>query len=168
MHSIWLMPSGKINDDLSTKISQLSHQYATPVFPPHITLLGELNGNGSELAAQMLHLAARICPIQVTLTKADFLDDYFRCLFLRVEETPTLLQANQEARAIFHREQDPKFMPHLSLMYGNFDAGTKKPLVASIGLEFNQTFSVSQLHLFSISADPADWRRVQTAELQDR
>lgn len=168
MYSIWLMPSGKVFDKLSDKISQLSQQFATPVFPPHITLLGDLNGNGPELAAQMDQLVARIRPIMVTLTKADFLDEYFRCLFLQVEKTPALLQAHQETSTIFNREQDQKFMPHLSLMYGNFDAGTKKRLVESIGLEFKQTFSVSQLHLFSITSEPGDWRCIQTTELHGR
>ncbi len=168
MYSIWMMPSGKIYDRLSDKISQLCHQYATPFFPPHITLLGDLNSSVIDLAAQMLNLVAHIRPFQVTLTKADYLDEYFRCLFLRVEESASLLQAHQVTRACFHREQDQKYMPHMSLMYGNFDAGMKQRLVASIGLEFNLTFSVSQLHLYSITKDPADWRCVQTTELQGR
>ncbi len=128
-HSIWLMPSGKINDELSRLISQLSQQYAAPVFPPHVTLLGELTGAEKELAAQTRQLAAGLQPFQVNLTVVDVLDAYFRCLFLRAEETPALLAANRQARQLFKREQDPKFMPHLSLLYGDFDRATKDRII---------------------------------------
>jgi 2'-5' RNA ligase len=89
-------------------------------------------------------------------------------LFLRAEETPALLEANQEARTIFHHQQDAKFLPHLSLMYGNFDIEAKTRFLASIGREFNKTFSVDQIHLFFTSGEPKDWYRVQKYELQSR
>ena len=46
-------------------------------------------------------------------------------------------------------------------MYGNFDRQIKARIVASIGREFNQLFSVSQLHLFSTAGEPKAWYRVQ-------
>jgi 2'-5' RNA ligase len=165
-YSIWLMPSGKINDELSEMIAQLSHQFATPLFPPHVTLIGNLNGSETELSLQTQQLAARMASFWVKLTAVDTLDEYFRCLFLRVEETLPLLDANQQARKIFQREQDAKFLPHLSLMYGNFDYETKTKIIASIGREFNQLFSVSQLHLFSTTGEPKVWYRVQNFVLQ--
>jgi 2'-5' RNA ligase len=160
-YSIWLMPSGEINDELRQTISKLSQQYATPMFPPHVTLLGNLSGGEKDLSSQTQRLAARIRPFQVTLTTVDYLDEYFRCLFLRAEETPTLLEAGRAARIIFHREQDPIFLPHLSLMYGNFDIEIKKQIVESIGHEFNRSFWVSHLRLFSTTGEPKDWYRVQ-------
>jgi 2'-5' RNA ligase len=155
------MPSGEINDELRQTISKLSLQYATPMFPPHVTLLGTLSGEEKHLSSQTQRLAARIRPFQVTLTTVDYLDEYFRCLFLRAEATPTLLEADRAARIIFHREQDPIFLPHLSLMYGNFDIETKKQIVESIGHEFNRSFWVRHLRLFSTTGEPKDWYRVQ-------
>jgi 2'-5' RNA ligase len=165
-YSIWLMPSGKINDELSGMVSQLSHQFATPVFPPHVTLIGNLDGSEIELISQTQQLASLLESFWVNLTVVDYLDEYFRCLFLRAEETLALLEANRQARIIFHREQDPKYLPHLSLMYGNFAGEIKTKIVASIGREFNQLISVSHLHLFSTTDQPKNWYRVQTFELQ--
>lgn len=166
--SIWLMPTGKINDELSKMIFQLSRQFMTPVFPPHMTLLGQLTGEEKELSSQTQHLASHICPFQVNLTTVDYLDAYFRCLFLRVEETIDLLTTHQEARRIFRRESDPKFLPHLSLIYGYFENRTKEQIIASIGRDFNQWFDVSQIHLFSTTGEPKDWYRVQAYDLQGR
>ncbi len=163
--SLWLQPSGELYTELSTTISQLSKQYATPVFPPHVTLLGDLIGDEKEIISQAQQLASRLRPFQVTLTTVDYLDVYFRCLFLRAEETPALLQANRAARSIFHREQDPKFMPHLSLLYGNFAVETKKQMIESIGQDFNKTFSVNSLHLLSTNGEPKDWYEVKEFRL---
>lgn len=165
-YSIWLMPSGKINDELSKMISDLALQFAAPVFPPHVTLIGNLNGRETELCSQTQNLAACIESFAVRLTTVDTLDEYFRCLFLRAEATFALLEANRQARIVFHREQDPAFLPHLSLMYGNFDSQVKAKIVASIGREFNQLFSVSQLHLFSTAGEPKTWYHVKKFELQ--
>ncbi len=167
-YSIWLTPSGDIADELSKMIAQLSHQYATPVFPPHVTLIGNLVGGEKELSSQTQQLAAHIRAFEITLTTVDYLDEYFRCLFLRAAETPALVEANQKARALFHREQDAKFMPHLSLLYGNFDVATKKQIVASIGREFDKTFQVNSIHLHSTNGEPKDWYRVQDFEIQGR
>ena len=162
------MPPEKINDDLSKIIFQLSHHYITPLFPPHITLLGELTGSPEEISIQTRQLAAHLQPFHVTLTTVDFLNEYFRCLFLRVEETSNLMEANREARIIFHREPDPAFMPHLSLLYGDFDDVTKKQIINSIGQEFIKSFSVSYIHLISTTGEPKDWFRIQKNALRGR
>ncbi len=165
-YSIWLMPFGEIASELSEVIGQLSHRYGTPVFPPHVTLIGSLIGDEKELSSQTQQLTARIRAFEIALTTIDYLDEYFQCLFIRAVETPALVEANQAARIILHREQDAAFMPHLSLMYGNFNVETKKRVVASLGREFSISFPVSSIHLFSTSGEPKDWYRVQEFELQ--
>jgi 2'-5' RNA ligase len=167
-YSIWLMPSGKINEELKKTISKLSHEFAGPVFLPHVTLLGNLDSDKQELLSHTQQLAAHIRPFQVTLTTVDFFDEYFWCLFLRTQETAPLLEAEREARMIFHREQDPNFMPHLSLLYGNFELLTKKQIIEAIGHEFNISFSVRHINLFSTTGKPMDWYRVQKFVLQGR
>jgi 2'-5' RNA ligase len=167
-YSIWFMPTGKINDELSEVVSRLSRQFSTPVFPPHLTLIGNLNGSAAELTAQTQQLSERLEPFVISLGAVGFLDEYFRCLFLRAEATPALLEANRQARRVFRQEQEPAYMPHLSLLYGHFEPQVKTHIVASIGREFNRHFSASQLHLFFTGDQPKDWYRVQKFEFQAR
>jgi 2'-5' RNA ligase len=166
--SIWLMPTGKINTELIQMISQISLPFAAPTFPPHVTLLGDLYGNENELASLMQQFAVSIQPFLLTLTTVDALNEYFRCLFLRVEETPALLEADRAARKLFHREQDPKLLPHLSLLYGNFNGETKKQIIGAIGRKFNRSFMVNQLHLYSTTGEPRNWYRIQRFTLEGR
>jgi 2'-5' RNA ligase len=149
-------------------ISRLSRQYATPVFPPHITLIGNLVGSEKELSSQAQQLATRVRAFEITLTTIGYLDEYFRCLFIQAAETAALVEADRTARTTFHREQDAKFMPHLSLMYGDLNAETKRRIVVSIRGEFDIAFPVRSIHLFSTNGEPKHWYRVQEFELQGR
>ena len=163
--SLWLQPSGKLYDELNKTILQLSKKHGAPIFPPHVTLLGDLIGDEKEITAQAQQLASRIQPFQVTLTTVDYWDAYFRCLFVHAEENAALVQANRVARSIFHREQDPKFMPHLSLLYGTFDIETKVRIIESIGRKFNKSFLVDRVNLLSCNGEPKDWYRIQEFEI---
>ena len=165
--AIWLMPTGRAYEDLSRIISRLSDQYATPQFPPHVTLVEGLSGDEKDLSSKTVQLALHIRPFEVTLTAVDYLDEYYRCLFLRSEESPALLEAARTARVLFHQMRDARFIPHLSLMYGNLDQETKRQIVKSVGTDFIRTFLVESLHLYSTNGGPKDWRLVQESAIQD-
>ena len=162
------MPPGQVCDELSKTISQLGNQYATPVFQPHVTLLGDLAGNEDELSSQAQQVALRLRHFQVTLTTVDYLPAYFRCLFIRAQETPALVQARDVSRYRNAVGQDAKFMPHLSLMYGDFDSETKQQIIASIKREFKVTFPVNRIHLLSCNGEPKEWYHVREFEIPDQ
>ncbi len=160
-YSLWLIPSNDVYRRLTETISQLSRKYSTPKFEPHITLIGEVDDIEEELVSKTGQLASISNPFTVKLTYVDYLDQYFRCIFLRVEETDDLMMANNKARETFGRQQDPKFMPHLSLMYGNFSSELKQQVIVEIGRNFNLSFDINSVHLFSTDGEPKDWYRVR-------
>ncbi len=164
--SIWLIPTGRTFNDLSRIISLLSNEYATPRFPPHVTLVEALAGDEKDLSSKTDQLASRIRPFEITLTAVGYLDEYFRCLFFQVEESPALLEAAQTARGLFHQELNTRFMPHLSLLYGNLDPATKKQIIKSIDPDFNRTFLIERLHLYSTNGEPSLWRLVQESAMR--
>jgi 2'-5' RNA ligase len=106
-------------------------------------------------------LAGLLTPFVATLTHADYLDQYFRCLFIRAEETEDLINANNRASEIFSRQHDSRFMPHLSLMYGDFTSEIKQQIIGTIGKNFNMRFDVTSVHLFSTNGEPKEWHRVK-------
>jgi len=154
------MPSGEVRQRLAGTILDLSREYATPAFEPHVTLAGGVVGPMREVAAKMRGLARQIPPFTVRLAAVDGLEDYFRCLFVRVAKTYPLMIANKAARDVFGLEKQPAFMPHLSLLYGNLPASAKQRIIASLGWQFELEFKVSSLHLYLIKSEPASWRRV--------
>jgi len=164
--SLWLQPTGQAHNRLANIIKELSKQYHTPVFEPHVTLLGGLIGNQETLAARTVQLAKSAQPNIVILTTVDYLDEYFRCLFAVVEKTDWLTNLNAKARKLFHCEDAPEFMPHLSLMYGNFSPTTKQRIIVELGSTLDTRFQVASVQLWSTNGAPQEWYQVQEFSLE--
>jgi 2'-5' RNA ligase len=165
-YSLWLMPTGNVYEHLASIIVRLGKQYSAPYFEPHVTLLGKLVGSENEILSETAQLATLVRPYLVLLGRVDYLDEYFRCLFIRAEETEQVMGANGRARLVFDRHQDPRYMPHLSLMYGNFAPAVKEQIIAKIGSQFDLRFQVQSIHLFSTNGEPKNWYRVKEFTLE--
>jgi hypothetical protein len=149
------MPRGDVCERLERILHELSAKFGAPEFPPHVTLLGGIVGSHREVLSKAASLA-----------KIDYLDDYFRCLFVRAAVDAPLLRAHQVAREVFGRRRDPSFVPHLSLLYGNIGRSLKEVVIAELGGRMDLTFKVRNLHLYSTRGAPRDWRRVASFGLQ--
>ncbi len=154
------MPIGEVRQRLAGTILELSRQYTTPAFEPHVTLAEGMVGPAREVAKKMGDLARRIPPFTVRLTAVDGLEEYFRSLFVRVATTHPIIKANKAAREVFRLERQPAFMPHLSLLYGNLPANVKQRTIASLGRQFELEFKARSLHLYLIKGAPQAWRAV--------
>ena len=164
-YSVWLMPAGEVRRRLAETILDLSRQYGTPSFEPHVTLAEGVRGSAREVASKMSGIAKQIPPITVRLTTVDGLEEYFRCLFVRVAKTHPIMRANKVAREAFHLGPKRPFMPHLSLLYGNLPASEKQKIIASLGRRFELEFKATRLHLYLIKGTPGAWRAVMTSGL---
>ena len=159
-YSLWLMPTGDVYAQLERILHELSSKYGAPEFPPHITLLGGIVGPRREVLRESASLAALIRPFTIRLEKIDYLNEYFRCLFVRAATTAPLLKAHQVARDVFGRRREPSFVPHLSLLYGDFSRSLKEGAAAELGPRLELAFKVRSLVLYSTRGEPRDWRRV--------
>lgn len=59
-YSLWIKPSGKVAEKLSQEIASQAAEYSAPVFEPHVTLLGDIQGNAEEIMQQSRELAGLI------------------------------------------------------------------------------------------------------------
>ena len=165
-YSLWLVPSGEAHTRLQDVVSQLSERYHTPSFEPHITLLGEVVGSESELASKTRELISAVQKFRVELDSVDCREEYFKCLFLNVRENDALRKANNTSKRIFGRHTDQTYMPHLSLLYGNFSPATKEEMIREIGNQWSVCFAVESIHLFSANGGPEEWYRLAEFHLQ--
>jgi 2'-5' RNA ligase len=164
-YALWLMPRGEVCQRLTGTILELSRQYGTPAFEPHVTLAGSIVGPAREVESKVKDLARRIPPFTVRLTTVEGLDEYLRCLFVRVAQTRPIMSANEAAREIFRLPKQPAFMPHLSLLYGSLKSIEKERIIASLGRRFELEFKAATLHLYLIKREPEAWRRVASRGL---
>lgn len=161
-YAIWIVPPPDAFKLLEETITALSRSYGAPLFEPHVTLLGVPGGSEKELCARTSVLANQLRPYEVQLTTPGYQDHHFRCLFLGVQETSQVLEANRMAKELFNRKDDPPYMPHLSLLYGNYSAALKEQIIATLDETLRVRFRVTSLHLIrALSDDPRTWSRVQ-------
>lgn len=166
-YSLWLMPTGEVYNKLATLISQLSKEYSAPNFEPHITLLGPIVGPEEKIIAKTSQLTKFIQPYKINLTIVNsYPDEYYKRLFIRAKETKDVINANIKARKIFGQHivgqpPDTKYMPHLSLLYGNFSPQMKEEIISKIGKEFNIGFEVKSIYLFLTDGEVKNWHKVK-------
>lgn len=158
--SLWFMPAGEEYARLANLIRQLSSRYGAPEFLPHVTLLGSLAGRRHEVIGKSAEVAASIRPFTIRLGELDFLDEYFRCLFVRAALSAPLRHAHRVARRAFSCGRRAAFMPHLSLLYGNYPLSLKREIIAETGPRLDLQFKVRSIHLYQTQDDPMKWRRV--------
>ena len=66
-YHLWLTPNGDSRNRLANLINTLSDQNRGPRFEPHITLLGEIEGEESLLSEQVRMLATKLRPFSIDL-----------------------------------------------------------------------------------------------------
>jgi 2'-5' RNA ligase len=159
-YSLWLMPAGGVRERLARAIQELSVQYGAPEFPPHVTLLGGIVGPRREVRRKAASLAALLPAFIIRLGEIDCLDQYFRCLFVRAAPSQPLLKAHRLACQVFGHRREPQFMPHLSLLYGDFSRSLKDKTIAAMGQRLDLQFKVQSLHLYSTRREPSRWWQV--------
>jgi 2'-5' RNA ligase len=160
---LWLEPTGKTHELLATTIAHLSQEHGGPLFDPHVTLLGDIAGQEGKLILTTEKLALALSPFNLTLTVPAFQDQYFRCVFMRVEKTSTLLEAHSLARKVFHKEGAPPYMPHLSLLYGSYPRSLKEQIIGTVPTSLSVQFTASAVTLFRVEGNNLKgWRKVQT------
>jgi 2'-5' RNA ligase len=154
-YHLWLKPSREASDQFADVIRQLALNLNAPTFEPHITLLGNVHGSEAEHMARSKELARRLSPFPITVNRAAFGDDYFHCVFLVVDMTPPVLHAHTLARQIFHQKKDNRYLPHISLVYGQYSESWKKDIIARLSASLCLPFEASHLSLIRArSEDP--------------
>jgi 2'-5' RNA ligase len=161
--ALWLLLPREAQARFQVLISRLSERLGTPVFEPHITLLGGLGGSGKELCARTRALAGAIEPLEVRLQEAICLDEYYRCLFVEVAPSRALHDAHAAARQVFDQRSNAGFYPHLSLVYGDLEEKEKATILNEIGRHFDESIRIEKLALYDTSGPV--WRCVERVGL---
>jgi 2'-5' RNA ligase len=166
MFHLWLVPTGAVYERLGGVLSELSARYQSPQFDPHLTLLGRLEGEEGALVDRAHQLARVLHPFEARLKEPSCEAQYFRCLFLPAELSPSILDAHQRATQIFDAQPASAFEPHVSLLYGLFPESLKREIIDALPPDLPSRFPVSYLQLIrAISTDPQDWQVAAVLEL---
>lgn len=163
-YSLWLRPFGDIAFSIQQRINKLSEKYNSPKFEPHVTLLSGLRHGETELIQLTKTLAGALTPFDILLTHAGYRDKYYQSLYVHVKKNEALINAYQTALQLFDIEEGEEFIPHLSLMYGDFSQEEKERILSIMGREFHIRFNVHSLLLMKTDGKPEEWEKIHLAE----
>mgnify|MGYP001558480904 FL=1 len=161
--SIWLMPEGEQYNRFSKIISDLSKKHNGPKFKPHLTLLGDIERDKEDVLNRANQLTQVVKPLVMKLDKVDYMDEYFKCVFVRAEEEYEFMKANDIARRFFYMESQ-KFMPHISLLYGDYPEGVKKELVSKLNIK--EEMPVNNLYVVDNNGKPEECKKIKKIPLK--
>jgi hypothetical protein len=159
-YHLWFKPSGAVYDVLTRTIRDLARELDAPIFEPHISLIGNLEGTEKALTQKTQELAQHLAPFDAVLTNPSYRDTHFQCLFMLVEQDSPLMNAHAVASDLFHKPHQD-FMPHVSLVYGSYPESRKKLIINNLPADVRTSFEVTALYLVRAdSADPKDWHEI--------
>jgi hypothetical protein len=159
-HYLWFKPSSTAYEILAHTIRELAHQLGGPVFEPHVSLTGNLEGTEELLVQQTNELAHQLEPFTMVLTEPSYRDEHFQCIFMLVEQTAAIMNAYALAREYFHKPNQA-FVPHLSLAYGSYPDSQKRLIIGKLPPDVRACFDVSTLYLIRAdSPDPKNWHQI--------
>jgi 2'-5' RNA ligase len=168
LYALWIKPSGEVFETLSQTIRKLATELNTVVFEPHVTLLANLDGSEQELAERGEELSGQIKPFKISLTEPAYQDEYFKCVFLQVEKTQSVMNANACAGRIFKRPQEI-YEPHVSLVYGQLPEERKKLIIRGLPENLKTHFEAKAIYVIKAdSSHPRDWHELAAFRLEGR
>jgi len=163
-----------------TIIGGMSKELGTFHFLPHITLIAALLDPIETIVEKTRHLSTLIAPYKFHLQDMGQKDAYFQCVFATMKLTEDVVNANMTARNVFASENkllDPPYMPHLSLIYGDFSLEEKKnhliptlrhqlfPQNEGESTSLTSIIPVDAIEIWSTQGDVKDWYLVERVPL---
>ncbi len=155
-YSLWLVPTGEANEKFTNLVKELAEENDAPVFQPHVTLLGDFLLSEEESIEKTKQLVAGQKPFTIEVEQIDYEDYFFRTLFVRAKKTIPLLALHNRAKDIFNMQAVP-YMPHLSLLYGDFPVELKEKIIKEIGRDQSADFTVNKVTLLK-GGEIKNWR----------
>ena len=157
MHSLWLLPSPTLFGKLEQQIEQFALEFQAPLFLPHLTLASKIKGEKTVLLDHCKKLASKVMPLETMVEGIGMEDEYFRCLYFRMNCDLAILQAQKTAIEFFDLKPTTTFNPHLSLLYGHFSEEQKRLAIQRNIIQFPFTISFDRLCLVNTQQEVENW-----------
>jgi 2'-5' RNA ligase len=167
----WLIPSEPAHSFFQRIINDLARRCDAPVFEPHVTI--HVGADRTAAAKNALGDATRECKrIGLTPLGIDQSHEFIKTLFVQFGMSAELRKINNMIREAANDSSQYELNPHLSLLYKNLAAPTRRKLAASINVPlFEVTFdAIKAVRCVSPTESGADveaWQVVAAASLSD-
>jgi len=160
-YSIWIVPDS-LPLTLSTRyIHKYAMKFHSPVFTPHLTLIGNINQNEERVISLTYRLAKQIKACKIRFYKVGHDDSFFTSLFLQARLTPRLKNMYNLSKQIFKLKNTLDYVPHLSLMYGKISLKSKIDIMSKLKVKPQDfDFYATELQVHKTNGRVKNWKKI--------
>ena len=164
-YSIWLMPHGKCANSVSRIINDISKKYNTPIFKPHVTLIGDCEKEKCYKLYSILKKKKKIIqPIKIILKDFGYKNSFFQCLYIKVTKSYQLCKTRDFLIKNLKINSKKVYEPHMSIIYSNLKISEKKKIVKKLKT-FRDYFIADKLFLAVNDYDNLNWKVIEKIKI---
>lgn len=165
--AVWLCPAEPARTQLQACIVSLCGRHQAPLFTAHMTLFSGHYERLSALRAAFHTAAAELGPVTVDVLGLATGEQFFRTLYLRLDQPPELTQAHDHLRAGLDPDSRYELRPHLSLIYKRTDEPAREQLRTDVQLGLTQ-IAFDSLVLAAPAEGHEDWTDIANWRILER
>jgi len=165
-HSIWLLPEKQAFEYYQAVIHRLAKEAATPIFGPHITLLGQIPGPVNQIQKSLEKLLNDRKAFDLELDQIELSDTFYRSIILLVKENAELEQLYTRSLDRFNMVDKEIFVPHLSLLYSHLSRERKMELLRDVEIPLPALIKITDVVLMQTMGGPLEWVEVSRISLK--
>jgi len=164
-YSLLMTPerTSKAYELLNHTVTDLSREYKTELFEPHLTLFAPIDIPLEDLKRKLNSLSM-MEPFELKMTNITTGNKYYQCVLGKVELTHDLEYIYGRTMELLGLENKNDYFPHISLIYGDFHTIMKRRILKEILHEKNYihflplTFTISQIEIWKTEGETKTWK----------
>jgi len=137
--------------------SQVNKKFQGPKFEIHLTLLGPIMIIDKERVRTVRQKCDKLNPFKVYPLGYSFSSSFFTSLFIEIKKSKNLSNFRKEFSDISPLGLRTNYMPHVSLMYGNFQKDEKRKLITNL-LGLRKSFTIDKVCIVDVNEDNFVWK----------
>jgi len=162
----WIIPENELYQELDDLIKKYSKEYGSPTFVPHMTIHGAVDTTSDQEVVEDVRQAVQdIKPFEINVGEVEFSTTFFQCVFARMKTSAPLLDTHLALRRNLGYKESHVFMPHASLVYGDFNMKTREKIASEIVLKETHFMASKITIVRADSNDPKDWEIVEQVNI---
>lgn len=160
LFSVWLVPREKEEKELSKIVKNLTQKYNSPIFIPHLTLLGNVMTSFDDLKLAVDEVFEDKKAFTIRKTKLNQSEQFFKTVFIEFELDDNLKKLFKLLSSRTDNKSLKSFKPHISLIYKILPANEKIKIIKRVSIK--NTFIINRIFIVSPKKGDDDFMDVKT------
>jgi len=165
--SIWLLPNNDIID-YSSIVQSICDSLGKEAIVPHITLVSSFDNTIDYSLKKLNQLFSNQKSFLIKSNGFLVTNHYFKSICVKIDMNNTIQELRNKSLQHFECKENNNYIPHMSLVYGNFEDNIKKRVVEGYKkLLSNNEIMISSVAIAENDEGNLNWKIVKEVHLND-